>query len=137
MSESSPNSVERRNLISAHANTSMAVDFVTTFSGQISHSNGPEIATIKIDVRYVPDKLVMDMTPLPDYLMRLNDLAHYPLEKLAGVILEDLSNELVPRWLHVTAAIGDSANPICHSVSFEDRQPNWDNPTLLARLTSI
>jgi 7-cyano-7-deazaguanine reductase len=137
MPEPDTKSPERRNLISAHANTSLALDYVTTFSGQISHSNGPDIATIKVDVRYVPDKLVMDMNSLPDYLQRLNDLAQHPLEKLAGVILEDLNNELVPRWLHVTAAVGDTANPVRHSVAFEDRQPNWDNPALLARLASI
>ena len=137
MPEPDQNSTQRRDLISAYPNTSLALDYVTTFSGQISHGNGLDSATIKVDVRYVPDKLVLDMNTVPDYLLCLNDLAHQPLEKLAGVILDDRSNELVPRWLHVTAAVGDTGNPVRHSVAFEDRQPNWDNPTLLARLTPI
>jgi NADPH-dependent 7-cyano-7-deazaguanine reductase QueF len=121
---------ERRNLIVSHANTSLALDYVASFSGQIFH-------TIDVEVRYVPDKLVMDVNSLPDYLKALNSLANDALERLAGIILEDLNNELVPRWLHVTASVGDQSKPVRHSVSFEDRQPTWDNPVLLARLTSI
>jgi 7-cyano-7-deazaguanine reductase len=137
MSNPGSNPVERRCLITNHSNATVARDYVSSLSGQIFRTNSSEVTTVHIEVRYVPDKLVMDANSLPVYLEALNSLTDEALESLAGIVLDDLSNELVPRWLHVTASIGDPANPVRHSVTFEDRQPNWENPVLLARITSI
>ena len=48
-------------------------------------------------------------------------------------MLDDVNNELIPRWAQVelTAGPGDAGD--CHGVIIEDRQPGWDNPALLAR----
>ena len=125
-----------RELIVCHGNRSAALDYVTSFSGQLTDDDG-SAGTVTIDVRYVPDKLVLDTTSLPDYLAALGKYHDLQLEELAGAILEDLNNEVVPRWLHVTVSSAGKSNGTSHSVTFEDRQPNWDNPSLLSRLTSI
>ena len=52
------------------------------------------------------------------------------------MILDDVNNEVVPRWVQVTVtAPGDRAAGVDgHGVMLEDRQPRWDNPALLSRL---
>ena len=92
---------------------------------------------INVEVRYVPDKLVIDRDSLTGYFQALTANVNDPLELLVAVIMDDLNNELIPRWLNITATIEDASNPVGHSVTFEDRQPNWDNPSLLARLAAI
>jgi len=143
MSDPEPFHQQSRDYLVSHSNPSPSLDYVATFSGKIRKSGtnaGEETgnpATINIQVRYVPDKLVVDMSALPDYFQALAVNADDPLELLAAIILDDLNNELIPRWLNITASLDENAGPIRHSVTFEDRQPNWDNPALLARLATI
>jgi 7-cyano-7-deazaguanine reductase len=49
-------------------------------------------------------------------------------------VLDDLNNELVPRWVELTV---ERDAPLPHRVVIEDRQPNWDNPQLMARLRRL
>ena len=131
---------ENRDLIQSYRNPALTLDYVSSLTGQIGKGDGSDMSVIKIEVRYVPDKLVLEVASFESYLGSCLILASEELEKLASVILEDLNNEIVPRWLHVTASTGtnDTGDQmIRHSVSFEDRQPDWDNPSLLARLNAI
>ena len=143
MSESERLHQQSRDYLVSHSNPSPALDYVATFSGKISKSNENAVdgtgqpVTINIQVRYVPDKLVVAMDEIPDYFEALAVKADDPLELLAAIILDDLNNELIPRWLNITASLDENAGPVRHSVTFEDRQPNWDNPALLARLAAI
>jgi hypothetical protein len=41
---------------------------------------------------------------------------------------------LVPRWAEVTV---ERVLPTPHRVVVEDRQPNWDNPHLFARMRPL
>jgi len=47
----------------------------------------------------------------------------------------EVASEIVPFWLHLTAAtkmkVDDDADS--HTITMEERQPDWDNPDLLAR----
>lgn len=87
----------------------------------------------RLTVRYVPDRLIL--TP-PGFTAYLPALAALPdgLEALALAVLDDLNNELVPRWAEVTA---ERTEPLPHRTVVEDRQPAWDNPALLTRLRRI
>ena len=126
-----------REQIKCISNQSPTLDYVTSFSGVIRHRNDVVSGPVQIEVRYVPDKLVMDANSLPAYLEAVEFSPGDSLEQLAGTVLVDLNNEIVPRWLHVTATVDATMDVVRHSVTFEDRQPNWDNPALLARLTAI
>ena len=61
------------------------------------------------------------------------------LEEAAAAILEDMGNEVVARWIQVNASTGseDPTSVPGHQVVLEDKQPQWENPGLLARLGMI
>ena len=58
------------------------------------------------------------------------------LEAVAVAVLDDVNNEVVPRWVQVAVSYenADAGERERHAVLIEDRQPGWDNPSLLARL---
>lgn len=91
---------------------------------------GEPAAGTRLTVRYVPDLAVLEPAGFAAYLAGLDG----GLEALAMAVLDDLNNELVPRWVEVTA---ERDAPFPHRVVIEDRQPNWDNPPLLGRLRRI
>ena len=78
-------------------------------------------------IRYVPDRFLLVNTEISTYLASLpwSELED-PFE-VACVILDDLNNQLVPKWLQIIVYMGDS------SALVEDRQPDWNNPALLSR----
>ena len=85
-------------------------------------------------VSYVPDRFILVPDSLGDYLSAVDAFTSRNLEETAATILGDLNNELVPRWVQVAVSrLHDGA--IRHRVAVEDRQPKWDNPGLLSRLT--
>jgi len=90
---------------------------------ELSATAGP----LALRVRYVPDRLILDPASLLHHLPALSGSP----EAVALGLLDDLANELVPRWVEVVATATD---PLPHRVAVEDRQPGWDNPYLLARL---
>jgi len=87
-------------------------------------------------LRYVPDRLILAGAAVEAYLAALGSEPWGSLEALAAAALEDLNNELVARWLHLTVRVEHRAGKRheAHRVTLEDRQPGWDNPELLARL---
>jgi len=60
------------------------------------------------------------------------------LENLVTTILDDLQNELVPRWVRVQATLTLAINePVeQQSTTAEDGQPGWQNDAVLLRLTT-
>jgi len=123
----------RRNLLRTRTNPDQRQDYVVTLRGRLSAAGAGTVVLL----RYVPDKLVIESESLNTYLLGLGGMAWDGLEDMAVTVLEDVSNETVARWVQVemTAEEGDM-NTIGHSVMLEDRQPKWDNPSLLARLGS-
>ena len=85
----------------------------------------------RVEVRYVPDKRVLTEGVFADYVTAISRDGAAAIEAQAATLLDDLNNELVPRWIAVSVARGG------HRVLCEDRQPNWDNPSLLARLGGL
>ena len=83
-------------------------------------------------LRYVADRLVLTPGSFLAYLeARQRDAREILPEAYAISVAEDVANEIVPKWLQVTFTTGDELR---HSVRVEDRQPGWDNPTLLRGL---
>ena len=118
--------MHRRDLLSTTPNPDARHDYLVELTGE-------PMAGTRLAVRYVPDRVVAEPQGFAAYLGALSDVAG-GLEALALAVLDDLNNELVPRWAEVTA---ERTEPLPHRVVVEDRQPNWDNPQLFARMWPI
>lgn len=117
---------QRRALLVTDANPGHALDYLNTLTGSVGNAD-------RITLRYVPDKLTLRPDAFSAYLDSFAALTAQPLEQLAITILEDVDNEVIPRWVEIAAERNDGVSAV-HRVLVEDRQPNWDNPGLLARL---
>ena len=95
---------------------------------------------VTVTLLYIPDRLVLPPGKFSAYLEALDGCAWPTPEAAAAAVLADVNNELIPRWVQVRldAAAGRGNGPggaERHGVILEDRQPGWDNPDLLGRLT--
>ena len=122
---SSEGAVDRRALLDSAANPGSRLDYLVTLT--------VEIGAAKVRLRYVPDRLVLAPGALAAYAVRLGDTPTSP-ERLAITVLDDASNEIVPRWIEVTVEASGAER---HAVTVTDRQPAWSNPALLARLEGL
>ena len=126
---------QRRALLAVEPNPDGRLDYVVDIKGEVA---GPAASKIQIMVtlRYIPDKFVLTPGSFGQYLRMIETLHLGSLEVLATTILNDLNNELVSRWLSVSLASPAAIHPgvQSHSVTLEDRQPNWNNQGLLSRL---
>jgi len=124
----------RRNLLSNSPNPESKLDYVVTLRGRIGTTQEARQATVQL--RYVPDKYIVEDIVFRQYLDALADADWNSFEELAALILHDLNNEVVARWAQVSVArISTTEDPErLHAVTIEDRQPHWDNPALLSRL---
>ncbi len=123
----------RRATIALSNNPLPELDYVVTLTGRVWNiATGNEAV---LSIRYIPDVLVIERSSLGDYLSVISENDWASLEDVTAAILDDFNNELVPRWIHVGVTGPEEKNGGRHSVIVEDRQPNWDNPTLLSRLT--
>lgn len=92
-------------------------------------------APLGLALRYVPDRLIVEIGDWQRYLVALSAQDMVAPEELAARIISDVNNEVVPRWLSVV--VSDDASSASHKVFVEDRQPNWDNSDLLGRIPSV
>jgi 7-cyano-7-deazaguanine reductase len=115
--------LSRRDLLKTRPDPAARQDYLVTFEGRVAGVMG---ATVEL--RFVPDRLLLDPVSFQAYLDAVGGFAWGSLESLGAAMQDDLRNELVPRWLLL------SVEGQGHRVLFEDRQPKWDNPRLLARL---
>ena len=114
----------RRDRLSATANPDQTIDYLVGLHGVLPCARA-------IAVRFVPDKLILGAAAFDGYLAALGAEDWPSPEALALAMRADFNNELVPRWLVVTVE-----GPH-HKVVIEDRQPGWENATLLARLAPV
>ncbi len=128
---------ERRNLLNTSATPETRRDFIVVLRTRFTWPD--ESSGVSVRVRYIPDRQLLSIQSLETYLAALAEEAFRSLEAVATVVLDDINNEIVPRWAQITMSTipQDSATVPGHEVIVEDRQPNWDNPELLSRfLTS-
>ena len=125
----------RRGHILADANPDSRLDYIVEIKGQVAAPGGTG-QPVAVVLRYVPDRLVVQPASVGRYLKIVESLALSSLESNAAMILNDIRNELVPRWIQVSLSFPSTLHPGIHShaVMLEDRQPSWDNAALLARL---
>ena len=120
-------STDRRILLERTPNPAIALDYLTMLDGMAA------AVQTRITIRYIPGKDMLTPASFRRYLDALAKNGEQSLEQLAIVILDDFNNEIVPRWVQIRLTRQRTGEPD-HHVLFEDRQPNWDNPALLARL---
>jgi len=118
---------DRRAHLERAPNPAVARDYLTMLDGMARDLRA------RITVRYIPGKDILTPCSFRRCLDALGDDAKQSPERLAILVLDDFNNEIVPRWVQIRVARpGDGESN--HHVLIEDRQPNWDNPALLARL---
>lgn len=129
------NAKERRSHLAGEPNPDPRLDYVVEIKAEVATAGGGR-AQAAVVLRYVPDRQVIKPGSFGQYLRVLEGLGLATLEALAAVILDDLNNELVCRWVQVTLSTATTVHPgiQSHAVVIEDRQPSWDNPGLLSRL---
>ena len=129
------NAPQARRLLSTAANPDTHTDYVVGIEAETPPL--PGLGGVRVALRYVPDKLILQPACLVGYLSALACPQWTTLEGLALALREDLNDALVPRWLELSIHPLEALSAVHHGVLVEDRQPHWHNPTLLARLATL
>ena len=124
--------IARRRPLTSRGNPNLALDYVVLLDSDVA------VVDCLLRLRYVPDKFILEPESFDRYLSALSGHDLTEPEEIALTVLDDINNQVVPRWVQVTLQRGDRAAPDAppprHCVMVEDQQPNWDNPALLSRL---
>ena len=108
-------------------NPNPKIDYISRLIG------GAQNGDLTVSLSYVPDKLVLITAAFHEYLADIQITETAALEPAALQVLDDINNEVVPRWVAVKIwARSDSKEST--NVIVVDQQPKWTNPSLLARL---
>ena len=120
----------RRALLTCDSNPNNMSDYLISLGGSLMMEDH---GTFDIRVTYVPDSFILNFASFHSYLMALGTSTEMTPEHYGKTLLEDINNELVPRWVRVTL-IGRRAATVGGSYRclFQDSQPNWSNPSLTA-----
>jgi hypothetical protein len=122
--------ISPESLLKSRANPRIGLDYVVAHAVPLTASGS------RISLRYVPDKLLVDERSLAAFLASLAKAGPGAPEVTALAILDELNNEIVPRWVQIAVSGGDGGQP-AQTVIVEDRQPNWENPGFLERLPPL
>ncbi|MBL6934207.1 MAG: hypothetical protein ISR48_02235 [Alphaproteobacteria bacterium] len=123
--------LKRRELLSVSPNPGVTTDYVVTLESRVD--SPPDGWSGNVLLRYVPDKQILDAESFLDYTRALGGRAWPSPEDIAVAIQDDVNNELVARWTRITVTTdANSGSALAgHSITVEDRQPQWDNRPLL------
>ncbi|CAK0777036.1 MLTR_LBD domain-containing protein [Azospirillaceae bacterium] len=127
--------LERRARLDPRPNPGIQFDCLVFWQTQVP----PQTALL---IYYVPDRLISTPPAFEAYFQSLATETWDVAETLATTVLDDINNELIPRWARVvTRSPSPEATPFpatCKTalqcVMIEDQQPGWRNPDLLSRL---
>lgn len=124
---------QRRGLLDAQPNPEQKIDYVSELTAALP---GPtKTRPLSLRIRYIPDRLVLEPQKLETYLDHVAGGEWETLEAFTSLVLNDLSNELVARWVEVRTSVPQGGDRLTdHVILMQDRQPGWDNPGLLSRL---
>lgn len=122
---------ERRALLKTQPNPDPRSDYVAALETALNIDG----RTGTVLLRYVPDREILLAESFRDFMAAARLDAGGPLEHLTTLILADVNDRLVPRWIQVEARLRDEGpGGVSHAVLAEERQPKWDNAALLSRL---
>lgn len=109
-------------------------DYLVQLRHKLAPSGLEATGGVIVDLFYVPGKLIIDVDNYDKYLtfFETRSQGYKTFEELAANILDDLNNELVPKWIMLNV-ISEHAHTV-HCVSVEERQPKWNNDDLLRNL---
>jgi len=126
--------VRRQSCIETAPNPEFHGDYLCLLSGTLGQHGGAG-QSAAVTLRYVPDKWLIKPAVFTAYLSQVPATEDRLLEETAHLILDDLNNQLVARWVQILLDVpSPDGGPPAHRVLLEDRQPQWDNPSLLARV---
>ena len=127
--------LRRRDLLRVEAKPRQELDYAIQLTRKLPRivlTREREISPI-LTLRYVPDREILLPEALEPYLGALAATPFSSTAELATALFDDCVDRLVARWLGLHLALADGAE----SIFLEDRQPDWDNPSLLARLEPL
>src|SRR5258706_10820830 len=113
---------ERRRLLVSELNPGGQLDYLVLLEAELG-----AIGAVDVEVRlaYVPDRDILQPGALETYVGLLSKQPWLSLEAMALAILDDLNNEIVPRWLMVQLRGGRRAGEsqtVKHGGTVENRQ---------------
>ncbi len=125
---------ERRGMLATRPNPASHLDYVVALEARIRAAAAATPVVVRLS--YVPDRVIVEPHAFGAYVAAIGRGGWTALEQLGATILSDVNDALVPRWVQVVITEdSDGADGIdLHTVRLEDRQPNWDNESLLGRL---
>jgi 7-cyano-7-deazaguanine reductase len=126
-----PKRLYRQSLIETVETPNSALDYLCQMQAKTGDDH------LDVHLTYVPDRLIISSQSFGTYLHCFSQLGHLSLEQIAHYILEDLNDEMVPRWLQVIVSADASGLDRGHKTLLEDCQPSWNNPMLLARVKGL
>lgn len=93
---------------------------------------------LDLRIRYVPDRDLLDQDQTAPYWQHVEAYDWDSLPSLALNVLEDLNNEIIPRWLQVQLR-DPSLHDRCQDqmITVEDKQPGWHNQRLMDRIGKV
>lgn len=121
--------LDRRELLITQPNPDMTIDYIASIESQI---NQPRDDIITFKMSYVPDQQILKKSSLISYFEAIGQETFPSLEFTGILLLNDICNELVPRWLMITLSHDTNGDYQRHEIRLQDRQPNWNNPQLLS-----
>lgn len=129
-------STRPESLLTGRSNPRTSLDYIVALTGKL------ESAHQSIRLRYVPDKLLIDSASFAEYLAFLDGDGPAAPEHVALTLLDEMNNEIVPRWVQIAVTGGKDDSEIgnetpSETIFVEDRQPNWENSDILDRLPPL
>ena len=125
----------RRELLRVEAKPRQELDYAIQLTRELPRFvlTGERGISPILTLRYVPDREILVPEALEPYLGALAADPFSSTAELATALFDDCVDRLVARWLGLRLALADGAE----SIFLEDRQPDWDNRSLLARLEPL
>lgn len=126
--------LDRRRHLTVRPNPDAKLDYVSTVTGGFTGTSAG--SDVRIELRYVPDRVILEAESFATYLENLAVQPWESVEQLATMILDDINNEVIARWVQISVEFVTQATDRSreHRVFVQDSQPNWKNPDLLQRL---
>ena len=129
--------VERRSILKTVPNPNNDHDYLIELEDKIHPIRLVIEDEVTICLRYIPDSCILVPAEYGNYLAGFEDekFSDTGIEEIAGMILDDLNNEIVPCWINLDISVAREG--VKHRVVLEDRQPDWSNEALIARFKNI